>query len=72
MYPFNAGYFMCLNLKQVGAEAYRRHLLEKYGIGVIAGDERDIRVAFSAVELEELPELYASMAAAARELAEGR
>ena len=71
-YPFNAGYFMCLNLKQVGAEAYRKHLLEKHGIGVIADGERDIRVAFSAVELEELPELYATMAAAARELAEGR
>jgi phosphoenolpyruvate carboxykinase (GTP) len=67
-YPFNAGYFMCLKLKHVAAEAFRRHLLEKHGIGVIADGESDIRIAFSAVELEELPELYQTMATAAREL----
>ncbi len=67
-YPFNSGYFMCLKLKHVVAEAYRIHLLEKHGIGVIADDESDIRVAFSAVELDELPELYRVMAEAAREM----
>ena len=67
-YAFNAGYFMCLKLKHVAAEPYRKHLLEKHGIGVIADGERDIRVAFSAVDLDQLPELYATMAAAAREL----
>ncbi|MFB3881947.1 MAG: aminotransferase class I/II-fold pyridoxal phosphate-dependent enzyme [Armatimonadota bacterium] len=67
-YPFNAGYFMCLRLKHVGAEAYRKHLLDRYGIGVIADGDHDIRVAFSAVELSDLPELYSTMAAAAREL----
>ncbi|MCJ7751578.1 MAG: aminotransferase class I/II-fold pyridoxal phosphate-dependent enzyme [Armatimonadetes bacterium] len=69
-YPFNAGYFMCLRLKHVEAEPYRKHLLEKHHIGVIANGESDIRVAFSAVELEDLPELYATMALAARELRE--
>jgi aspartate/methionine/tyrosine aminotransferase len=67
-YPFNSGYFMCLKLKHVGAEAYRKHLLEKHGIGVIADGESDIRVAFSAVEIDELPELYMTMAKAAEEL----
>jgi aspartate/methionine/tyrosine aminotransferase len=67
-YAFNSGYFMCLKLKHISAEAYRKHLLDKYGIGVIADGESDIRVALSAVELEELPELYSIMAAAAREL----
>jgi hypothetical protein len=57
-----------LKLKHIEAEIYRKHLLEKYGIGVIADGESDIRVAFSAVELEELPELFTTMAAAAREL----
>jgi aspartate/methionine/tyrosine aminotransferase len=71
-YPFNAGYFMCLKLKNVDAERYRKHLLEKHGIGVVADGESDIRVAFSSVELDELPELYGTMAAAARELAAGR
>jgi aspartate/methionine/tyrosine aminotransferase len=67
-YAFNAGYFMCLRLKHLSAEAYRKHLLEQHGIGVIADGERDIRVAFSAVELEDLEELYQTMATAAREL----
>jgi phosphoenolpyruvate carboxykinase (GTP) len=69
-YPFNAGYFMCLKLKGLEAEAFRRHLLQQYGIGVIADGDRDIRVAFSAADVSELPELYATMAAAARELLE--
>ncbi len=68
-YPFNAGYFMCLKLKGLDAEAYRRHLLEKYGVGVIADGDRDIRVAFSAVEAGDLEDLYAVMAAAAAESA---
>ncbi|MBI3947790.1 MAG: phosphoenolpyruvate carboxykinase (GTP) [Armatimonadetes bacterium] len=67
-YPFNAGYFMCLRLKGIDAERYRQHLLEKYGVGVIADGSHDIRVAFSAVELEQLPELFESLAAAARDL----
>ena len=67
-YAFNAGYFMCLKLKHVPAEVYRKHLLEKHGIGVIADGETDIRVAFSAIELGDLRELFTTMAAAAREL----
>jgi phosphoenolpyruvate carboxykinase (GTP) len=67
-YPFNAGYFMCLKLKGLGAEAFRKHLLEKYGVGVIADGDRDIRVAFSAVEVGDLEDLYAQLAAAARDL----
>ena len=67
-YPFNAGYFMCLKLKHVSAEAYRTHLLENHSIGVIADCQRDIRVAFSAVEIDDLPELFQTMARAAREL----
>ena len=51
-YPFNSGYFMCLKLKGLDAETFRKHLLEKYGVGVIADGEGDIRVAFSAVEVE--------------------
>jgi phosphoenolpyruvate carboxykinase (GTP) len=69
-YPFNAGYFMCLKLKGLDAETYRKHLLEKYGVGVIADGPRDIRVAFSAVDVGELEDLYAVMAAAARDLLE--
>ena len=67
-YPFNSGYFLCLKLKGLSADGYRKHLLETRGIGVIADGETDVRVAFSAVELADLPELYATMAEAAREL----
>ena len=70
-YPFNAGYFMCLKLKGLDAETYRKYLLEKYGVGVIADGVRDIRVAFSAVEENQLEDLYCVLATAARELLNG-
>ena len=67
-YPFNAGYFMCLKLKALDAETYRKHLLEKYGVGVIADGDRDIRIAFSSVDVDQLEDLYTILANAAREL----
>ncbi len=57
-YPFNSGYFMCLRLSKVSAEDLRVHLLEQYGIGTIALGETDLRVAFSCIEEEHLPELF--------------
>jgi len=68
VYPFNAGYFMCLKLKKIDAETYRKHLLEKYGVGVIADGDRDIRIAFSSVDVGQLDDLYAVLASAARDL----
>lgn len=70
-YPFNAGYFMCLKLKGLDAETFRKHLLEKYGVGVIADGQRDIRIAFSAVELDQIEDLYAVLETAARDLLSG-
>ena len=67
-YPFNAGYFMCLKLKGIDAEAFRKHLLDEHGVGVIADGPHDIRVAFSAVDVENIEELYSILATAAREL----
>ncbi len=67
-YPFNSGYFMCLRLKNVDADTFRRHLLDKYGVGVIADGEQDIRVAFSAVDEPNLQDLYDKLAQAARDL----
>lgn len=58
MYPFNSGYFMCLKLKKVTAEALRKHLLDKYGVGTIATAEYDLRVAFSCVEKEQIAEVF--------------
>jgi aspartate/methionine/tyrosine aminotransferase len=57
-YPFNSGYFMCVKLKKTNAEKLRLHLLESYGVGVIALGDNDIRIAFSSVEEENLQELF--------------
>jgi len=57
-YPFNSGYFMCLKLKNIDAETLRLHLLDEYGVGVIASNSTDIRVAFSCVEEEDIEELF--------------
>ena len=58
VYPFNSGYFMCLKLKTVGAEKLRRHILDTYGVGLIAIGERNLRIAFSCTEEEDIPEIF--------------
>lgn len=58
VYPFNSGYFMCLRLKTVDAEKLRIHLLERYGVGLISIDDRNLRIAFSCLEENEIPELF--------------
>jgi len=68
VHRFNSGYFMCLKLKRVMAEDLRRHLLEKYGVGTIATAERDLRIAFSCVEKEQIAELFDTIFRAAEEL----
>ena len=57
-YPFNSGYFMCLKLNDLDAETLRLHLLDQYGVGVIASNKTDIRVAFSCVEESDIEELF--------------
>ncbi len=58
MYPFNSGYFMCLQLKTVEAETLRVHLLDKYRTGLIATGKHDLRVAFSSVDEERIETLF--------------
>jgi aspartate/methionine/tyrosine aminotransferase len=58
VYPFNSGYFMCLKLKTVDAEKLRQHLLNTYGVGLIAIGEKNLRVAFSCIEEEDIAELF--------------
>ena len=67
-YPFNSGYFMCLKLHDLDAEAFRMRLLEEYGIGVIAAGGSDIRVAFSCIEVDEIPPLFEAMFQCAQEM----
>lgn len=71
-YPFNSGYFMCLALQTVDAEALRVHLLDRYGVGVIASSDRDIRIAFSCIEEEDIPELFRLIYKGVLDLEKGR
>lgn len=58
VYPFNSGYFMCLRLKTVHAETLRQHLLDHYGVGLISMGDKDLRVAFSCLEKDQIPILF--------------
>jgi aspartate/methionine/tyrosine aminotransferase len=68
-YPFNSGYFLCLKLNVVEAEPLRIYLLDKYGVGTISTGVKDLRIAFSSVELEDLQELFDIIHKACGELA---
>lgn len=67
-YPFNSGYFFCMKLKGLNAEAFRLYLLEKHGVGVIATAPTDVRVAFSCLEVGEVEPMFSLMRQAALEL----
>lgn len=67
-YPFNAGYFMCVRLKGLDAEEFRKRLLGEYGVGVIADGKTDIRVAFSCLETDEIKDLFDIMYRCALEM----
>ncbi|WP_337906486.1 aminotransferase class I/II-fold pyridoxal phosphate-dependent enzyme [Pelovirga terrestris] len=68
-YPFNSGYFMCLELKRVDAEKLRVHLLDKYGVGTISINSKDLRIAFSCIEEEDIQELFDLIHQAEQDLA---
>lgn len=58
VYPFNSGYFMCIRLKSGDAEKLRLHLLDQYGVGLISIGDRNLRIAFSCLEENEILELF--------------
>ena len=49
---------MCIRLKSANAETLRVHLLEKYGIGLISIGEKNLRIAFSCIEENDIPVLF--------------
>lgn len=67
--PFNSGYFMAFRTSGVSAEKLRLALLEK-GIGSIAIGEDYLRIAFAAVDQDEIDTLYSEIITTARELHE--
>ncbi|MFD1886516.1 aminotransferase class I/II-fold pyridoxal phosphate-dependent enzyme [Paenibacillus wenxiniae] len=70
-YPFNSGYFMCLKLNDVSAEAVRQRLLSEYEVGTIALGEHDLRVAFSCIDEAYLEDLYDLIHRAVLEVKQG-
>lgn len=56
--PFNSGYFMCIRPVSLGAEELRKTLIKNHSTGTINVDNRLIRVAFSSVPTEKLPEVF--------------
>ena len=58
--PFNSGYFMCFQLKDHDGEDIRRTLLDHYDTGVIALGSI-IRIAYSAIDKELIPELIENL-----------
>jgi aspartate/methionine/tyrosine aminotransferase len=68
--PFNSGYFMAFTCDGISAEKLRLALLDE-GIGTIAIGEKYLRVAYSTIDEDDLPELYASIFAAARRIGPG-
>jgi aspartate/methionine/tyrosine aminotransferase len=68
VYPFNSGYFMCVDTKGVPAETVRLHLLDEYGIGTIAAGDHDLRIAFSCLEEDEIEPLFEALHRAVQSL----
>lgn len=62
VYPFNSGYFMCIRIKDVDSNLVREYALKEYGIGTISTDKRDLRIAFSSVEIEQIDKLFDCLA----------
>ena len=67
-YPFNSGYFMCVRVHGVDAEALRVRALNEYGAGTIATSATDLRVAFSCLELDQIEPLFDTLLDAWRDL----
>ena len=68
VYPFNSGYFMCLRVKGVTAEAVRQELLANHATCTIALGQTELRVAFSCLTEAQIPEVFVRIAKAIRTL----
>ena len=62
VYPNHAGYFICLSLKLGNAEQVRQKLLNEHGIGTIALNDSELRVAYSCVEESDIEDVFSAIA----------
>ncbi len=65
--PFNSGYFMCVEIKNVDPEAVRQKLLKDFDTGIIATGNM-IRIATSACPLEQIEKLFENIYQACKEV----
>ena len=66
--PFNSGYFMSFRCNGIDAETLRRKLLAEHGVGTIALGKDCLRVAFSSIDEEKIPQVYRIIYDAAKNL----
>jgi hypothetical protein len=66
--PFNSGYFMSFRCKGIDAEALRKRLLSDCAIGTIALGAEILRVAFSPLEVDQIPEIFGAIYKTAAEM----
>jgi aspartate/methionine/tyrosine aminotransferase len=65
--PYNSGYFMCLKLAAgIDGDGARKILLDKYDTGVISLKD-SLRIAFSSVAADKIPELIENIYRACKE-----
>ncbi len=69
--PFNSGYFMTFKVETISAEDLRLSLLEK-GTGSIAIGNDYLRIAFAAIDKDDLESLYSEIFQTARDLHSNR
>lgn len=66
--PFNSGYFMCIQLKNVNAEKVWETLLNKYSTGVICYSEKNLfRLAFASTPTHQIEKLFSNIYSACRD-----
>ncbi len=66
--PFNSGYFMCVRLKDVGADNVWEQLLSKYSTGVICYSEQNLfRIAFASTPLDQIEKLFGNIYSACKD-----
>jgi aspartate/methionine/tyrosine aminotransferase len=70
VFPFNSGYFMCLKVTGVDADRVRGYLLDHHQLGVIALGRDQVRVAFSCLTVEQIPDVFDRIAMAVRAVRE--
>lgn len=66
--PFNSGYFMCIQLKNVDADKVWQLLLNKYSTGVICyGDKGLFRIAFASTPTDKIEKMFNNIYAACKD-----